>query len=243
MILYIDDLFITGNDKHGIAHLKSQLMAQICMTNLGLVQKYFGVKFKCTMHSLLLHQTSYASNLLNEFHMANSTPAHIPIHGSTCLQHDTNTKLINVTLYRWMVSKLHYLTKTWPNFQYAINIVIQYMQAPQTKHLHVVQQIFRYIQKYMSLGLFFGKGEDIQLWGLFDVDYAFDLNNQTFTTAYIFLFSSTPISWCCWKQNSISRSWCESKYRSLTTSCCEAIWICQLLHSQPHTKTDTANDQ
>jgi len=46
----------------------------------------------------------------------------------------------------------------------------------------------------MSLGLFFDEGEDTQLWGLFDVDYAFDLNNQTSTTAYIFLFSSTPIS-------------------------------------------------
>jgi hypothetical protein len=37
LILYVDDLFITGNDEQGVAQLKSQLMAQIHITNLGLV--------------------------------------------------------------------------------------------------------------------------------------------------------------------------------------------------------------
>jgi len=34
--------------------------------------------------------------------------------------------------------------------------------------------MFCYIQKYPSLGFFFGKGEDTQLWGFFDVDYPKD---------------------------------------------------------------------
>jgi hypothetical protein len=51
------------------------------------------------------------------------------------------------------------------------------MQAPQTEHLHVVWQFFPYIQKYPSLGLFFGEGEDTQLRGFFNADYAFDLDD------------------------------------------------------------------
>jgi hypothetical protein len=196
LILYVDHLLIRGNDDRGIAQLKSQLLAQ-SWVNLGHVQKYFGVEFKRTMHSLLLHQTSYACNLLNEFHMADSTPINIPIHGSTYLQHDT--KPINVTLYHWMVGKRHYLTKTQLDLQYAVNVVSQHMHAPQSEHLHDVRHIFRYIQKYMSLGFFFGEGEDTQLLGLPDANYAFDLNDQTSTTTYIFLLGSTPISWCCWK--------------------------------------------
>ncbi len=35
LILYFDDLFITKNDEQGVAQLKSQLMAQFSMTNLG----------------------------------------------------------------------------------------------------------------------------------------------------------------------------------------------------------------
>jgi hypothetical protein len=50
------------------------------------------------------------------------------------------------------------------------------MQALQTEHLHVISQIFPYIQKYLSLGLFFGEGEDTQFQGFSNVDYAFDLD-------------------------------------------------------------------
>jgi len=80
MILYVDDLFIIGNDARGIAHLKFQSMAQFCTTDSGPVQKYLGVKFKHTTHGLLLHQTSDACNLLDEFHMVDCTLAHILMH-------------------------------------------------------------------------------------------------------------------------------------------------------------------
>jgi hypothetical protein len=55
LILYVDDLFITRNDKQGVAQFKFQFMAQFCMTDLGPLQKYLGVKFKCTTHGLLFH--------------------------------------------------------------------------------------------------------------------------------------------------------------------------------------------
>jgi hypothetical protein len=103
-------------------------MAQFRMTNLGFVQKYL-VQFKLTTHGLLFHQTSYARNFLNEFHMADSTPICVPMHENTCIQHDIGIEPINATLYRWMVGKLHYLTKVQPDLQYFINIVSRHMQA------------------------------------------------------------------------------------------------------------------
>jgi hypothetical protein len=107
MILYVDDPFITGNDEQGVAQLKFQLMAQFRMIDSGPVQKYLGVKFERTTHGLLLHQTSNACNLLDEFHMVDCTLAHIFMHESTHFQHDTNTELVNGILYRGMVSKPH----------------------------------------------------------------------------------------------------------------------------------------
>lgn len=84
LILYVDDLFIIGNDEQGVANFKSQLMAHFCMIDLGLVWKYRGIKLKCTKSGLLLHQMSYVDNLLHEFHMIDSTSTHVPIHESTC---------------------------------------------------------------------------------------------------------------------------------------------------------------
>lgn len=40
-------------------------------------------------------------------------------------------------------------------------------------------------------------------------------NDQISTSARIFLFGSTPISWRSWKQSSTSHSSCEAKYRFL----------------------------
>ncbi len=53
--MYVDDLFIIRNDEHGVAQHKFQLMEKFCMTELGHVQKYFGVELNCTTHGLLLH--------------------------------------------------------------------------------------------------------------------------------------------------------------------------------------------
>ncbi len=56
-----------------------------------------------------------------------------------------------------------------------------------------------------------------------------NLNDQTSTTTYIFLLGSTPISWCCWKQNLVSLLSCEFEYQSLA-NCCEVVWIHRLLY-------------
>jgi len=50
--MYVDDLFVIGNDEQGVAQHKSQLMVKFRMTDLGPVQKYFGVKLKCTTHGI-----------------------------------------------------------------------------------------------------------------------------------------------------------------------------------------------
>jgi hypothetical protein len=45
LVLYVDDLFITGGDTKRITWLKQELQNQFDMTDLGLVTKYLGVEF------------------------------------------------------------------------------------------------------------------------------------------------------------------------------------------------------
>jgi hypothetical protein len=62
---------------------------------------------------------------------------HIPIHESTCIQHDIGIEPINVTIYWWMIGKLYYLAKIQLNFQYVINIVSWHMHAFQIDSLTI----------------------------------------------------------------------------------------------------------
>jgi hypothetical protein len=55
IVLYVDNLFVTGNDLPKIQWLKTQLMTRFKMTDLGLITKYLGLQFTKTDEGLLLH--------------------------------------------------------------------------------------------------------------------------------------------------------------------------------------------
>jgi len=73
------------------------------------------------------------------------------------------------------------------------------------------------------------KGRGYPTPGIFRCRLCINLDDQTSTITYIFLLASTPISWCCWKQNLISWLSCEFEYRSLA-HCREVVWNRRLLH-------------
>lgn len=55
LVLYVDDLLITGSDPHAIATLKRLLQKEFKMVELSLIQKFLGVQFLQTDGGILLH--------------------------------------------------------------------------------------------------------------------------------------------------------------------------------------------
>jgi hypothetical protein len=60
LLIYVDDLLLTGNDSQLISQLKSQLMSQYKMKDLGPITRYLGVEFSCNSDSIAIHQSQYA---------------------------------------------------------------------------------------------------------------------------------------------------------------------------------------
>ena len=136
---------------------------------------------------------------------------------------------VNATIYRMLVEKLLYLTKTRPDIAHAVGVVSRYMQNPQEAHLQAAKHILRYVRRYPDLGLFFKQGEENHLRGFTDVDYGQDVDDKISVGAFIFYLGNSPISWNSNKQSSTSQSSCESEYRALAQCSCEVIWIRRLL--------------
>lgn len=44
-LVYVDDILITGNDRHGIQKLKDALQDSFQMKDLGLAQYFLGLKY------------------------------------------------------------------------------------------------------------------------------------------------------------------------------------------------------
>ena len=80
LVLYVDDLFISGDNQQQIQWLKSQLYTQFDMTDLGFVTKYLGVEFRRLPDgSYHISQTAYINDILHEFDMLQANPEHVPL--------------------------------------------------------------------------------------------------------------------------------------------------------------------
>lgn len=62
-----------------INSLKALLHKEFRMTDLCHIRKFLGVDFACTSQGMLLHQTQYAHQILQEVRMEESHPTYIPM--------------------------------------------------------------------------------------------------------------------------------------------------------------------
>jgi hypothetical protein len=177
-LLYVDDLLITGDDPLAISQLQSQLTAEFTMTDLGSVTRYLGVQFQQTRHGLLLHQHDFAMNILLLAQMLDCRPTFVPMAEGTILRRSMNAPTVNAQLYRQLVGKLLYLTRTRPDLAFFVGVASHYMQVPEEPHLELVRSILRYLWRYPSIGFYFVAGEDNHMQGSSDVDYAQDADDR-----------------------------------------------------------------
>ena len=112
LLLYVDDLFITGSCSKLINWLKSFLQETYDMTDLGLIKKYLGVTFDYLPHGIFIHQREYALSILNDFAPLDLKPAKTPLPAEQTLCSKTNTRSVDSTAYSQLVGKLIFLTIT-----------------------------------------------------------------------------------------------------------------------------------
>lgn len=58
--MYIDDLLITYADEAEIRRVKSKLMQEFKMSNIGNLSYFLGMEFKDTSEGVFLYQNKYA---------------------------------------------------------------------------------------------------------------------------------------------------------------------------------------
>ena len=228
-MVYVDDILLTGSNSHLIAQLKHHLHRIFNTKDLGPIRRYLGVQFDRSPEGLHMHQREYALSILRHFSMEDCSPSHTPLLEGIILSKESGTPPVDATLYRMLVGKLLFLTKTRPDLTHAVSVVSRFMQKPQEAHLQAAKHILRYVRRHPALGLFFKQGEENHLCGYTDVDYGQDIDDRISVGAYIFYLGNSPISWNSKKQSSTSRSSCESEYRALAQCSCEAVWIRRLL--------------
>ncbi|CAL8084538.1 unnamed protein product [Prunus armeniaca] len=228
LLLYVDDIILTGNNQAAIDKLILTLSAEFDMKDLGELSYFLGLQIQHTSSSLFVNQAKYASELLAKMNMQTCATVPTPMLPGTKLYKNDGELLDNPSLYRSIVGALQYLTFSRPDKAYVVNYACQFLQQPTTTHLIAVKRILRYIQGTLDYGIQFTSGF-LELQAYTDADWAGDPNDRKSTSGYVVFLGRNPISWGAKKQTTVSRSSTEAEYRSLANSACELVWLKQLL--------------
>ncbi|KAJ9554025.1 hypothetical protein OSB04_018070 [Centaurea solstitialis] len=214
LLVYVDDLIITGSDDQLIRRFIDKLHAEFAIKDLGRLNFFLGLE--------------YARDILERARLLDSKPVATPLAANIAFT--TSGDLFHdPTHYRSLVGALQYLTITRPDISYAVNQVSQFLQAPTVPHFQAVIRILRYVKGTMSYGLHFTRTKSTNILGYSDADWARCLETRRSTYGYSIFLGGNLVSWSAKKQPTVSRSSCESEYRAMANTTAEIVWLTHLL--------------
>lgn len=204
VLVYVDDLIITGDDEQEIRRTKENLSVRFQIKELGELKHFLGLEVDRTEKGLFLCQQKYARDFLQKYGMLNCKPISTPMEVNAKLCSAEGKDLEDSTMYRQLVGSLTYLTLTRPDIAFAVGVASRFMQKPKKSHLEAVRRILRYIKGTLSFGLLYKKGEIMKVAGYCDADYAGDHDTLRSTTGYVFKLGSEAVSWCSKREPTVS---------------------------------------
>jgi hypothetical protein len=193
--LYVDDLIFTGNDPMLFEQLKTSIMTEFNMTDLGRMRFFLGIEVLQRTDGIFISQCKYAQELLQRFKMNQCNSVHNPAVPGFKLTKDEEGIIVDSTFYKQIVGSLMYLTATRPDLMFIVNLISRYMERPTESHLQAAKRVLRFVKGTTSFGIFYKKGGSAEFFGYTDSDFAGDQDDRKSTSGYVFLLSSGAISW------------------------------------------------
>ena len=194
LLLYVDDMIITGDDLSGIQELKDFLSQQFAMKDLGHLNYFLGLAITHSIDGLYITQAKYAFEFLSRAGLTDSKTVDTPIELNAHLTPSRGKPLSNPSLYRCLVGNLIYLTVTHPDIFYAVHQVSQYLSAPRSTHYAAILRILQNLKGTPFHGIFYFAQSSLTLCAFSDIDWVGDPTDRRSTTGYCILLSSSLIS-------------------------------------------------
>lgn len=229
LLIYVDDMIITGSDQASIQLLKQQLQASFHMKDLGYLHYFLGLEVHSDSKGIFLNQHKYTEDLVSLAGLQSAVPVDTPLEVNVKYHRDEGDLLPDPLLYRQLVGSLNYLTITRPDISFAVQQVSQFMHTPRHLHLAAVRRIIRYLKGTSYRGLFFPASTSLTLLAYSDADWAGCADTRRSVSGWCMFLGPALISWKSKKQARVSKSSTESEYRAMSTACSEITWLRGLL--------------
>ncbi|XP_048139417.1 uncharacterized mitochondrial protein AtMg00810-like [Rhodamnia argentea] len=227
LIVYVDDIVVTGNDNDEIGRLKKFLGQEFEIKDLGKLRYFLGIEVARSSKGIFLSQRKYVLDLLTEVGLLGCHPFDTPIEANTRLQ-EKDGDPVDKGCYQRLVGKLIYLSHTRPDIAFAVSLVSQFMHDPHSTRMNAVLRILRYLKSAPGKGILLSPYDGLKVEAYTDADWAGSPDRKSISGYCIFL-GGNLVTWRSKKQNVVARSSAEAEFRAMAQGVCELLWLKGLL--------------
>ena len=230
VLLYVDDFVLVGSDENVMSSIKSKLMHEFKMKDLGNAKYFLGVIIEYLNGSMFLSQSAYLKGILRKFNMENCASAKTPMEIHPNQEVGSSKCIIGIKPYRELIGCLMYACiGTRPDIFAAVNFYSQFQSNATEIQWKGLKRVLRYLKGTINWGFRYrGEGE-LAIQSYVDANFAYNLDGKS-VTGYLVEMYGDLVSWGTKKQSTVARSSTEAEYVALTTASAEVLWLKQLLN-------------
>ena len=195
MIVYVDDIILSGNDEEELQRLKVRLSQEFEVKDLGSLKYFLGMEVARSRKGIVISQRKYILDLLKETGMLGCKPVDTPMDPYKKIGSVKDSAPVDRGRYQRLVGRLIYLSHTRPDIGFAVSVVSQYMHNPTEEHMDALFRILKYLKGTPGKGLFFKKSGNRNIEVYSDADWAGDTTDRRSTSAYCSYVWGNLVTW------------------------------------------------
>lgn len=123
MIVHVDDIILTGDDKEELEILKIKLASDFEIKDLEQLRYFLGMEVARTTKGILVTQRKYTLDVLKETGMIDCKPVATPVEPNSKLRLEEDSAPAENGRYQRLVGRLIYLSHTRPDIAFVVSLV------------------------------------------------------------------------------------------------------------------------
>ncbi|XP_019053156.1 PREDICTED: uncharacterized protein LOC109114639 [Nelumbo nucifera] len=227
LIVYVNDIIITGDWDSEIQRLKRFLSTQFEVKDLGPLRYFPGIEVARSNQGIFISQRKYILNLLKDTGKLGAKPADTPIDVNHRLGDCSDEPIANTKQYQKLVGRLLYLSMTIPDIAYVGGVLSQFIHAPRTTHLEAAYRVLRYLKKIPWDWTPICGHMKVEVYT--NANWVGYVDDKKSTSGYCAFVWGNLVTWRSKKQSVVAKSSAEVEYGAMSHGVAELLWINNLL--------------
>lgn len=233
ILLYVDDIILSGPDLVLLNKIKIQLMTDFKMVDKGELRYFLGLEIKYDRDKgiLRINQEDYISKLIKRFRMEDSKCSLIPIEPKLYIEVCKNVEDVTSKPYRELLGCIMYLMLgSRPDICFALNVFSRLQDKASDYAWNNLKRVVRYLKGTQRFGLEYIREENnFQLECFVDSDWGGDQSDRKSVSGFVFKLSNSTLMWATRKQHCVSLSSSEAELIALCSAASEGLCFIKLL--------------